>query len=111
VDRFREGGCLAFEPTMTMTYVNAHSAAPTFPSNSPPSSQSVIGARPPSRATVVTERRPIPQAFTNSFNSVKYSDQVCTCGVVWCGVVWWIQHWLLLARSESIPSEVVFFSI
>lgn len=43
-------------------------------------SQCVIGARPPSRATVSTERRPIPQEFTNSFNNVKYTDQVRDLG-------------------------------
>jgi len=43
-------------------------------------SQSVIGARPPSLATVVTERHAIPQAFSTSFGNILYSDQVRFCG-------------------------------
>ena len=39
-------------------------------------SQSVIGARPPSLATVVTERHAIPQTFSTSFGNILYSDQV-----------------------------------
>lgn len=39
-------------------------------------SQSVIGARPPTLATVVTERHAIPQAFSSSFGNILYSDQV-----------------------------------
>lgn len=44
-------------------------------------SQNALGARPPNRATVVTDRRPIPQAFTNSFNNQRYSDQSLNCAV------------------------------
>jgi hypothetical protein len=35
-----------------------------------------IGVKPPSMATVVTKRRSRCQTFSNSFNSIKYRDQV-----------------------------------
>ncbi|KAM3577131.1 hypothetical protein VYU27_001048 [Nannochloropsis oceanica] len=38
-------------------------------------SQSVIGAHPPSVATVVTERYAIPQAFSSSVGNILFSDQ------------------------------------
>jgi hypothetical protein len=39
-------------------------------------SQNEIGIKAPSKATVVTERRSRMQAFSNSFNNIKYRDQV-----------------------------------
>lgn len=39
-------------------------------------SQSVMGAKSPSTATLVTERHSINQAFSNSFGNVLYSNQV-----------------------------------
>lgn len=42
----------------------------------PPCSQNEIGIKAPSKATVVTERRSRMQAFSNSFNNIKYRDQV-----------------------------------
>jgi len=39
-------------------------------------SQNVIGAKPPSTATLVTERHSIQQNFSNSFGQILYSNQV-----------------------------------
>jgi hypothetical protein len=39
-------------------------------------SQNDIGIKCPSRATVVTERRSRSQNFSNSFQNIKYRDQV-----------------------------------
>lgn len=49
-------------------------------------SQSVIGARPPTIATRVTETHKFPQPFSKSLGSLSYRNQVCIWRVKWgCG--------------------------
>lgn len=54
-------------------------------------SQNEIGIKAPSKATVVTERRSRMQAFSNSFNNIKYRDQVR--GVRVLGVLELVGRW------------------